>query len=79
MSDHARQWVLDIVGGGLVGGFIGGIVAVNVVIWAGPDDGYESSIPEVFRHNVLTGIITVTALVAGPVVGVAVARRSRKV
>lgn len=54
----------------------GAIVAVNFIITVGI--GYDVSIPEVFRDNVLSGIVTVAALVAGPIAGVALMRRSRR-
>lgn len=72
------QWLADGVVGGIVGGVIGAIVAVNVVIYAGIEGGYEASIPDVFRENTLVGVVTVAILVAGPVLGVVVARRRRR-
>lgn len=81
MSDlsHARSWhwVVDGALGVIFGGICGGIVAVNVVIWAGPDAGYESSLLDVFRHNPLTGIVATVFLLGGPIVGVWTARKLR--
>jgi len=74
----ARHWFTDILVGGAVGAIAGAIVAVNVVITAGIDRGYEASIPEIFRENVLIGIVTVMVLAAGPVLGVVTARWSRR-
>jgi hypothetical protein len=71
-------WFADIVVGGIVGGVAGAIAAVNFVIYAGIDRGYEASIPDVFRENAVVGVITVAVLVAGPVVGVWIARRLRR-
>ncbi len=65
VNADTRGWIVDIVVGGVIGAIVGAIVAVNVAIYAGPDSGYESTIPEVFRHNTLTGIIVVATLVAG--------------
>jgi hypothetical protein len=73
----SRGWLVDGLVGGIVGGVIGAIVAVNVVIFAGIERGYEATIPEVFRENVVIGVLTVVVLVAGPIVGVVVARRIR--
>lgn len=70
----ARHWFVDVLVGGAVGAIVGAIVAVNVVINAGIDRGYEATIPEVFRENMLIGIATVTILASGPVVGVVAAR-----
>jgi len=71
-------WFVDIVAGGIVGGVAGAIVAVNLVIYAGIDRGYEATIAEVFRQSVVVGVFTVAVLVAGPVVGVWIARRLRR-
>ena len=70
-------WILDGALGVIVGGICGGIAAVNVVIWAGPDTGYQSSLQDVFRHNPLTGIAATTLLVGGPIIGVWIARKLR--
>jgi hypothetical protein len=78
MSAVARQWLVDLLLGVVVGGLLGAIVAVNFVITVGIDRGYEASIPDVFRQNVLAGIVTVAILIAGPIAGVAVARRRRR-
>jgi hypothetical protein len=75
--DQRRAWLADVLVGGLVGGVIGAIVAVNVVIFGGIDRGYEATPAQVFRENTVVGILMVTVFVAGPVVGVATARRRR--
>ena len=72
-----KPWLLDVVVGGISGGLVGAVVAVNVVIYSGIDRGYQASIPEVFRESVLIGLLVVAILVAGPVVGVWIARRLR--
>lgn len=74
---HRKSWLIDLVVGGIAGGFVGAIVAVNVVIYAGIERGYEATIPEVFRQNTLIGLVVVTILSAGPLVGVWIARRVR--
>lgn len=71
-------WFVDLVAGGIVGGVAGAIVAVNFVIYAGIERGYEATVPEVFRQSVVAGVITVAILVAGPAVGVWIARRLRR-
>jgi len=63
--------------GAVLGGAVGSIVAVNITINFGPDQGYESSITDIFEHNTVVGIATVVALAAGPVFGVAIARHLR--
>lgn len=69
-------WVPDIVLGVLAGGVVGTIVAVNFIITIGI--GYDVSIPDIFRENVLAGIATIVILIGGPVVGVALMRRQRR-
>lgn len=78
MNPTTRTWLVDLVVGGVVGGITGAIVAVNIVIFSGTEDGYEASIAQVFRENPVVGVITVAVLVAGPVVGVILARRMRR-
>jgi len=63
--------------GGLTGGVVGAVLAVNVVIYAGIDRGYEATIPDVFRESTVIGVVAVALLVTGPVVGVVLARRLR--
>jgi MFS family permease len=76
-ESRKRAWLADIAMGGVVGGIIGAIVAVNFVIYAGIEGGYEATIPDVFRQNVIAGVITVVILASGPLVGVVTARRLR--
>ena len=73
-----RQWLFDGVIGVVAGGLVGAIVAVNFVIFVGIEGGYEAGITDVFRENVLFGLVTVAILVAGPVVGVVAMRRRRR-
>jgi multisubunit Na+/H+ antiporter MnhB subunit len=69
--------LLDVVVGGLTGGLVGAVVAINFVIYTGIEQGYEASLVEVFQHSLIAGIVTVIILVAGPVLGVVTARRLR--
>jgi hypothetical protein len=78
MQTRTRGWLVDTVVGGIVGGVVGAIVAVNFVIFAGIDGGYEARIADVFRQNVIAGVVTVIVLLAGPVFGVVGARRLRR-
>ena len=78
MSSPMLAWLADGIVGGLLGGVVGAIAAVNFVIFAGIEGGYEASISEVFGENTIAGIVTVAILAAGPVLGVAVARRLRR-
>jgi hypothetical protein len=68
---------VDAIAGGLIGGAIGWVVAVNLIIYSGVERGYEAGIGDVFNHSVILGVVVVALWVAGPVVGVALARRRR--
>jgi hypothetical protein len=73
-----RGWLVDLAVGGLVGGLLGAVAAVNFVIYTGIEQGYEASLGEVFQHSLIAGIVTLMILLAGPVLGVATARRVRR-
>ncbi len=73
-----KPWLLDVVVGGISGGLVGAVVAVNLVIYSGMERGYETTIPEVLRKSVLIGLLVVAILLAGPVAGVWIARRLRR-
>ena len=55
--------------GGLAGSVLAGVVAVNVVIFSGIDQGYEATLEELFDHNFVLGVGVTAILAAGPVVG----------
>ena len=78
MKTTTRTRITDLVVGAILGLAVGAIIAVNVVITAGVDRGYQATIPEIFDESIILGVITVAILAAGPVVGVIVARRIRK-
>lgn len=73
-----REWLIDVTVGVLFGGVVGAIVAVNIAIFFGPDQGYQSSIGDVFSHNAIAGVAVVVALVSGPVIGVVLMRELRR-
>jgi len=64
--------------GAILGFAVGAIIAVNVVITAGVDQGYEASLPEIFDESIFLGIVTVAILAAGPVLGVIIAYRLQR-
>ena len=64
--------------GAILGFAVGAIIAVNVVITAGVDQGYEASLPEIFEESIFLGIVTVAILAAGPVLGVIIAHRLQR-
>lgn len=74
---HRGDWLIDVAAGILIGGIVGGILAVNLVIYYGLERGYESSFAEIFEASVVLGTIVVGILLAFPVLGVVVARRQR--
>lgn len=76
-SRKLRDWLIDLAVGGIAGLLLASLVAVNFVIFIGVDQGYESSLLEVFEHSALAGVATLIILITGPVVGVALARRRR--
>jgi len=78
LSRALRGWVVDVLVGGILGGVAGAIAAVNIVIFAGIERGYEATIAEVFRESAPLGVLTVAVLVAGPILGVVIARAIRR-
>ena len=60
-----------------MGGIVGAIVAWNIAIYLGVPGGYEAGIGDVFAHSPLVGVLWLAALIAGPMVGVFVARNQR--
>lgn len=69
---------IDVVVGLVVGGLVAAVVAVNVVIFSGIDEGYEASPTDVFEQSALVGVLVVAVLVAGPVLGVLALRALRR-
>ena len=80
MSSHQpwRGWLVDVLAGGVIGGLVGLIAAWNLAIILGVEGGYEASVVDAFEHSLLAGILISVALLGGPVVGVWVARRQRR-
>ena len=74
---RTRGWLIDLVVGAMAGGVIGAIAAVNLVIYAGPEEGYEASPGRVFEHSLVLGLVVVAVLAGGPILGVVLARRLR--
>jgi hypothetical protein len=72
------SWIVDIAFGTLAGGIVGAILAVNVVIYPGIDDGYEASVRQVFDEKPAVGVLAATVLVASPSIAVTALRRARK-
>ena len=70
----STRWVAAVVGG-IVGFVVGAIVAVNVMIFGGAPDGYQTSIADLFSHSPVLGVVVVAIFLAGPVVGVVLGLR----
>lgn len=64
--------------GAVVGFVVGAVVALNLVIFSGIESGYESGLGDVFAYSPVLGTATVTVLVAGPILGILVARRTSR-
>ena len=67
--------------GALLGGIVGAVLAVNIVIFAGVEGGYEASPSDVFDQRPVAALTILAVLVFSPVVGAFVAlkrRRSRR-
>lgn len=77
-AQHRSGWVPDIIVGGLLGAVTAAVVVINLIIWAGPDQGYESTPGEVFDHSALLGVVAAAILVGGALLGVVVARSVRR-
>ena len=75
-SNTVRR-VAETVIGAILGLVVGAIIAINLIITAGVERGYEASLIEVFEENALIAVAAVAIPVAGPVAGVIVARRIR--
>lgn len=57
---------------------VAGIMAVNLIIYLGVESGYEAGLGDVFGHSVVLGIVAISVLVSGPVLGVTyLGRRGR--
>lgn len=69
--------MIDLLVGGMIGLVLGWIAALNLLIYAGTERGYETSLASVFDQQPVVGVAAVALLVVGPVVGVAIARRTR--
>lgn len=77
MIYRMRHWILNAIGG-LVGALVAGVVAVNLVIYSGIEQGYESSLAEVFDDSPFLGSVVVIVLLAGPVLGLLTVSRLRR-
>lgn len=67
-ADSRRRWWLVPIGA-LVGLVLGAILSVNVVIFGGAPDGYQTSIPDLFAYSPILGTVALGLLVAFPVAG----------
>jgi hypothetical protein len=68
MMERKRTWPAVVLGG-FLGLVVAGIAALNVIIFTGMSEGYETPLPQVFRENFAVGLVVVGLLVVGPVLG----------
>ena len=78
MGRARSGWLVDVVVGGVAGGLVAVIVAMNLMIYLGPASGYETSLDQLFSHSLPAGLLVVVVLLTGPALGVLLARRRRR-
>jgi hypothetical protein len=66
--------MVGLVIGGLVGTVVGGILALNLIIFAGTDRGYEAGIGELLAERPLVAAIALAILAVSPIVGIVLAK-----
>ncbi|HEY6634394.1 MAG TPA: hypothetical protein VI141_02160 [Acidimicrobiia bacterium] len=78
-TDRARRrgWLVDLLVGGVLGVIVAAVIVFNLLIYLGVEGGYHAGIQGAFDHNTFTGVLVVATLMAGPVLGVSLARRRR--
>lgn len=69
---------MDVFAGGVIGEIAAVITTWNLAILIGVEGGYEAGIGDVFGHSTLAGILVIAIWIAGPIVGVVLARRVRR-
>lgn len=62
--------------GAIIGAAIGLVIAVNVVIFSGVDNGYEATPVEVLEQRPVAAMVSVVAFVTSTGVGMMIGRRS---
>lgn len=72
-----RGWIVDLVVGGVLGVIVAAVIVFNLLIYLGVEGGYHAGIQGAFDHSTFTGVVVVATLVAGPLLGVFLARRRR--
>lgn len=77
-STSAKGWVIDVLVGGLGGGLVGAITAVNIVVFSGIEDGYESSFGDIMDYSRFLALIVVAVLLAAPISAVFMLRKLRR-
>lgn len=71
-----RRGVWRMMIGAIVGAAVGLIIAVNVVIFSGVEDGYEAAPADVFEQRPFAAAIAIVAFVLAIGAGITISRRS---
>lgn len=59
--------------GAVIGGIVGAVLAVNILIFAGVEGGYEASLSDALDQRPVAAITALVVLVLSPLVGAFVA------
>lgn len=70
--------MLDLTVGIAAGSLVGVILALNIVIYSGVDDGYQASVQSVFEQRPWAGVLAAMAIILAPVLYVLGLRRRRR-
>ena len=71
-------WAIDLTAGIAAGSVVGVILALNIVIFSGVDDGYQASVRAVFEQRPWAGVMAGMAIILSPVLLVLSLRRLRQ-
>ena len=75
MKRWRNPWLRGLLGA-IAGYVVALVVAVNVAIFGGAEQGYETPITELMRSRPLLAVVVIVLLIAGPVIGAWIVVRS---
>lgn len=64
--------------GAAFGALVAAVVAVNIAIFGGAEDGYETGLVDLVRSDPLLAVVVLSVLVLGPIIGAVLALRSNR-